>query len=186
MRGTYILVVGLDGGATIRFSAAGRRHLPEGSYAYVGSAFGAGGLDARIERHREVASGARDVRYWHIDHLTGHPPSRVLDAIRYPGVRVECDLARALPGEPVPGLGASDCGCATHLVRLDGSAGAYSPSPRILARIAWYRAGLASRNSSTTAVRIWDSACRRCSRSVETDRSMPSARSEADRLRGQR
>ena len=38
-----------------------------GFYAYVGSAFGAGGLRARVEHHLEALA----VPHWHIDYLMG-------------------------------------------------------------------------------------------------------------------
>lgn len=66
LAGSYVLLVDLEEAASVRFGAAGSRRLRAGRYAYVGSARGAGGF-ARLERHRGVARGARDVRHWHID-----------------------------------------------------------------------------------------------------------------------
>ncbi|MFB6071463.1 MAG: DUF123 domain-containing protein [Halobacterium sp.] len=114
--GTYTLLVSLPESATVEFGAAGARDLDSGWYAYTGSAFGAGGL-ARVERHRELAAGERDARHWHVDYLLGHPAASI-DAV-YVTERedVECETARRLAdaATPVPGLGASDCDCDTHL-----------------------------------------------------------------------
>jgi len=126
--GTYTLLIELSAGTTITFGAAGERALDPGWYAYTGSAFGPGGL-ARVERHREVAAGDRDVRHWHVDSLTGHPDARLDEAYATVDVARECATARDLAdaGSPVAGVGASDCDCDSHL--------AYAPSRRRLAAV---------------------------------------------------
>jgi Uri superfamily endonuclease len=87
--------------------------LQPGCYLYVGSAFGPGGLAARIKHHRKIAARP----HWHMDYL-----------------RAVCDLTEVwlttgchehtwakavaqLPDAvvPMPGFGSSDCRCATHL-----------------------------------------------------------------------
>lgn len=113
-QGTYTLLVVLEESASIRFGAAGERHLQPGGYAYTGSAFGPGGF-ARLERHRELATGERDMRHWHIDYLLGHPASRIAAVVKTAGMDCECSVASRLDAEPVPGIGASDCDCETHL-----------------------------------------------------------------------
>ncbi|GGN19187.1 GIY-YIG nuclease family protein [Halarchaeum nitratireducens] len=114
--GTYTLLLSRSAPATIAFGAAGERRLDRGWYAYTGSAFGPGGL-SRVERHRRVASGEHDVRHWHVDYLTGDPGTRLDAVFVTEDADRECDVARALAdaGEPVPGLGASDCDCGTHV-----------------------------------------------------------------------
>jgi len=123
--GTYTLVVELDADARIRFGAAGERDLSTGYYAYTGSAFGPGGL-SRVDRHRELAAGDRDVRHWHVDYLLGHPDASIVSVAVTENEDRECEIARRLSQnfEPVTGLGASDCDCETHL--------AYSGSQRLL------------------------------------------------------
>ncbi len=120
--GTYTLLVALASPTTVAFGAAGERDLPAGTYAYVGSALGAGGF-ARVERHRDLARGERDARHWHVDYLLGSPEASVVADVRTRG-DAECAVATALreraSTDPVPGLGASDCDCSTHLVRIDG------------------------------------------------------------------
>jgi endonuclease-3 len=113
--GTYTLVVGLETAATVEVGALGTREFDPGWYAYTGSAFGPGGF-ARIRRHRELAAGERDTRHWHVDYLLGHPDAAVEAVATTPGVNVECAVSGALDGERVPGFGASDCVCDSHLV----------------------------------------------------------------------
>jgi endonuclease-3 len=115
--GTYTLVVGFDGPATVEVGALGSLELDADWYAYTGSAFGPGGF-ARVERHRELAAGERDARHWHVDYLLGHPAADVERAVRTPGADIECAVSRALAAEfdRVPEFGASDCDCESHLV----------------------------------------------------------------------
>ncbi len=113
--GTYTLLVGLDGAATIEVGALGEHRFEADWYAYVGSARGPGGF-SRVERHRELAAGERETRHWHIDYLLGHPAASVAGVVRTAGVDGECAVAGAVGGERVPGFGCSDCGCDSHLV----------------------------------------------------------------------
>lgn len=93
----------------------GRRTMPAGYYCYVGSAFGPGGLRARLRHH--ASSAARP--HWHIDYLRHHA---VLIEIWYTDAAQRrehsyADLLSAQPdvSQPVEGFGASDCGCHSHL-----------------------------------------------------------------------
>lgn len=113
--GTYTLLVELQSSAPVEFGALGRYDLDTGWYAYVGSALGPGGF-ARIDRHRELARGERDVRHWHIDSLLGHPETDLDGVVRSAGVTAECAIARTVDGDRLDGVGASDCDCDTHLV----------------------------------------------------------------------
>ncbi|MFB6118300.1 DUF123 domain-containing protein [Halosegnis sp.] len=122
--GTYTLLVELEGDAAIEAGALGSHAFPAGWYAYTGSALGSGGF-ARVERHHELAAGARETRHWHVDYLLGHPDAR-LDADIRTAVDAECAVARALPEGPVAGFGASDCDCRSHL--------AYAPDRQSLER----------------------------------------------------
>ena len=116
-RGTYTLLVELSRPVDVRVGALGERTFRAGWYAYTGSAFGPGGL-SRVERHRELASGERDVRHWHVDYLLGHPGAALRDVVVTEEEDVECTVARSLDGDVVPGFGASDCDCDSHLVRF--------------------------------------------------------------------
>ena len=115
--GTYTLLVQLDETADLTVGALGEREFPAGWYAYTGSALGAGGF-ARVDRHRAVAAGERDTRHWHVDSLLGHTAASI-DLVSCSGrLDVECAVAARIErtvAEPVPGFGASDCGCDSHL-----------------------------------------------------------------------
>jgi len=124
--GTYALLLQVDPAATVTVGALGAAEFPAGAYAYVGSAFGSNGL-GRVDRHRRVADGTHDVRHWHVDYLAGHAAASLDAAVAAPRADIECRLATALrartraPGSdgtaaPLPGFGASDCDCPTHLV----------------------------------------------------------------------
>lgn len=122
--GTYTLLVPLEEAATPTVGALGDLALPAGHYAYTGSALGPGGF-ARVDRHRAVAAGERDVRQWHVDHLLGLGDASVEAVVRSPGLAAECEIAGAVGGTAVPGFGASDCDCGSHLSRSDDGAALY-------------------------------------------------------------
>jgi endonuclease-3 len=117
-QGTYTLVLRLARDATVEVGALGEHAFAAGHDAYTGSAFGAGGL-SRVDRHRDLATGEREMRHWHVDYLLCHPAVSLREVVTSEGVDVECGVARALPDGPVPGFGASDCDCPSHLARLD-------------------------------------------------------------------
>ncbi|MDL5362151.1 DUF123 domain-containing protein [Halalkalicoccus sp. NIPERK01] len=119
MNGTYTLVISLSEPATIEVGALGPHDLPEGWYAYTGSAFGPGGF-SRIDRHRELTRGERETRHWHVDYLLGHPAAAIETDVRTPERDVECAVARAIPDAGIAGFGASDCDCASHLAYAEG------------------------------------------------------------------
>lgn len=112
--GTYALLLTCTTTARIRTGRLGAMQLCPGYYIYVGSAFGPGGLQARIGHHRRAARRPR----WHVDYL--HRRAR-LDAVWYVrGARCEHEWAArlgAMSGAsiPMPGFGSSDCGCLAHL-----------------------------------------------------------------------
>ena len=118
--GTYALVLHLSRPITPEIGSLGKHHLPAASYVYTGSAFGPGGLRARIERHLRIDKP----RHWHIDFL--RPRARVI-AVYYSvtPTHFECAWSQALialpsASIPIPRFGASDCkaGCPAHLVAL--------------------------------------------------------------------
>jgi len=112
--GTYTLLIALGERAEIEVGALGSQRFEPGWYAYTGSAFGPGGF-SRVERHRDLASGERVVRHWHVDALLCHGASRIGGVLRSPGADVECAVATALPDAGIGGFGASDCSCRSHL-----------------------------------------------------------------------
>jgi len=111
--GTYVLVLRSAGSRVIRIGCLGRLHLHPGYYGYVGSAFGPGGLRARVEHHTHHAVQPR----WHIDYLRRHTR---LEEVWYCRLRCEHECASALAAQPgvavaMPGFGSSDCRCRAHL-----------------------------------------------------------------------
>lgn len=121
MSGTYILVLNLESAEPIQIGRLGQFLFPAGWYLYVGSAMGPGGFAARVTRHQRRI-GADKRAHWHIDYLrekAGWGDTWV----RASAERVECAWAvklQSLPGAQVvvPGFGASDCSCRSHLVRV--------------------------------------------------------------------
>lgn len=112
MKGSYILLIELEEDTQIKIGT-GKKDLKQGFYTYFGSAFGPGGLK-RIQRHRKVSSGQRDVKHWHIDYLSGLENSKMLEAVKFPEKDIECDLASESGGK-IEGFGSTDCKCSSHL-----------------------------------------------------------------------
>jgi Uri superfamily endonuclease len=111
--GTYILFVELFSPTTIEIGKLGRLTFDDGSYAYVGSAFGPGGLESRLSRYE---AGPKRV-HWHIDYLLEHSEFRHA-LINTSHERLECVWARWMGDRGlrrVPGFGSSDCQCSSHL-----------------------------------------------------------------------
>ena len=123
--GTYALILELDQETVITVGRLGTFCFPAGYYAYVGSALGSGGLEARLARHRRQDKRIR----WHIDYVLAH--ACIVDVkVDDSGERLECAWARALlsmPGAQVvaPRFGSSDCACPSHLVYLGSSGRLY-------------------------------------------------------------
>ena len=122
--GTYALEIMLPRPQTLQLKGAAFQ-LPMAHYIYFGSAFGSGGLHARLGRH--IRGGS--TKHWHIDHLRAFGEVTAFSYLehpkRYPEVPLECRWAQAfvaLPEAeiPIPGFGASDChaSCPAHLVML--------------------------------------------------------------------
>lgn len=117
--GTYILFLTLSQPITVQIGRIGTHTLSPGLLAYVGSAHGPGGLRARILRHLR----REKTIHWHIDRLTQLIP---VQAVWFAPTteRLECTWAGYLSRHsgikpPVPGFGASDCACDTHLFALE-------------------------------------------------------------------
>jgi len=114
-RGTYALILSCMSNARIRIGRLGAMQLQPGYYVYVGSALGPGGLRARIAHHQKPSSRP----HWHIDYLRAH--TRLHSVwLNYHGRRHEHQWARAIykmkdAKIPLPGFGASDCSCLSHL-----------------------------------------------------------------------
>lgn len=107
-KGTYILIASVSQMRRLQVGSLGRFELIPGFYAYVGSAFGAGGLRARIGHHLVPTAEP----HWHIDYLLQVArPAEVWFATA--GRKLEhrwADFLEAAPGfrVPIPRFGSSD------------------------------------------------------------------------------
>ncbi len=107
-KGTYVLIAFVPRMKRLEIGRLGTFDLIPGFYAYVGSAFGAGGLRARLEHHLESVAEP----HWHIDYLLGYAePVEVWYALS--DRKLEQDVAELLarsPGfrMPIPRFGSSD------------------------------------------------------------------------------
>ncbi len=93
----------------------GRFDVVPGHYYYVGSAFGPGGLAARLRRHIAIEKRF----HWHIDYLRPLLELREL-WVAVGNERLECRWCSALArlpelSRPIAHFGASDTGCGGHL-----------------------------------------------------------------------
>ena len=118
--GTYALILEAATGFEVTVGKRGQLHGRPGWYAYVGSAFGPGGVKARVQHHAHAAR----CPHWHIDHLRRVLPLKAVWYTHDPLKREHewaCLLAR-MAGAAVPfaGFGASDCTCAAHLIYFEG------------------------------------------------------------------
>jgi Uri superfamily endonuclease len=116
--GTYALLLELPEPAEVQVGRLGWIHFDSRFYLYFGSAFGPGGLRARLEHHLHPAPRP----HWHIDHLRRIARVRDVWHSRDPE-RWECTWAQAASklrgGSLVPRFGASDCRCRSHLLGID-------------------------------------------------------------------
>jgi Uri superfamily endonuclease len=112
--GTYALIMSSGTRADIQIGRWGRLAIYPAYYIYVGSAFGPGGLKARVSRHfRETKS-----KHWHIDYLREFV-SPVCAWTCCEPVNLEHRWAQSVSQmtdtSSVKGFGCSDCKCYTHL-----------------------------------------------------------------------
>jgi Uri superfamily endonuclease len=110
--GAYILAISMVESTPVSLAGSRVDVLRAGRYLYCGSAYGPGGLRARLRRHFRPEKAIR----WHVDQLTtrGH----VMGAWAVPNGD-ECELVRRLSflRAPIAGFGATDCRCCiSHLL----------------------------------------------------------------------
>ena len=131
--GTYALILSCTTGRALQIGRFGQLPMRPGFYVYIGSAFGPGGVRARIAHHLEPAARP----YWHIDFLrTATDLAEVW--YTYDLWRWEhqwAALVARMPGATLllPGFGASDCTCAAHLYFF-----ATRPSQRVFYGRVWH------------------------------------------------
>ncbi|UCH73489.1 MAG: GIY-YIG nuclease family protein [Rhodospirillales bacterium] len=119
--GAYALLIRLPASWIADIPHLCGRVLGPGRYVYCGSAWGPGGLGARVTRHLRTRKPVR----WHVDRLTR--AGRIEGAAVRVGGR-ECDLVDALAAAgatvPLAGFGSSDCRhCRAHLVAVPDDLG---------------------------------------------------------------
>ncbi|WP_457567999.1 GIY-YIG nuclease family protein [Desulfurobacterium sp.] len=110
--GSYILVFSME--ESVDMKTRGKSFfIPENVYAYVGSAFGAGGLNRRLLRHFK----REKKRHWHLDYLSTSRFFVPLAVYCFIGKRIECKLAKRFADSfPfIKRFGCSDCSCSSHL-----------------------------------------------------------------------
>jgi len=114
--GSYALVFECAQGGSVSVGALGKVHLRPGYLVYIGSAFGSGGLIARLRHHIRPVERP----HWHIDYL--RQSASLVGAWCANGPRSLEHLWAASFSElrgfttPKPGFGSSDCDCRTHLL----------------------------------------------------------------------
>jgi Uri superfamily endonuclease len=113
--GTYALILTSSSDRLIEIGKLGQLLLQPGYYVYAGSAFGPGGIKARIAHHARISQRP----HWHIDYLRS---VLLLDEVwySYDSERHEhrwADTFSRSKGAtlPIAGFGASDCRCKSHL-----------------------------------------------------------------------
>lgn len=113
--GTYLLIFFLHRACALKVGRLGHFNLVSGFYVYVGSALGSGGLRARLRHHLKPAKRP----HWHVDYFSLLTPPKAICAA-HGNHRREHDWAMRLgqlpnATQPIPGFGASDCRCVSHL-----------------------------------------------------------------------
>lgn len=117
--GTYALILACAKSGRIDVGRAGILELKRGYYVYVGSAFGPGGIRARIKHHLRFTAAP----HWHIDYLKHHCTLREL-WLEYSAVKGELNWVEKIARHkdarvPLNGFGASDSRSASHLFRFE-------------------------------------------------------------------
>ena len=113
--GTYALIFSACQKRQIEIGKLGTLQVKPGFYIYVGSAFGPGGLKARIGHHRNKTSRP----HWHMDYLG--PYLKLIEFwYTYGPVHREHQWAKIISttggtSVPLAGFGSSDCRCRSHL-----------------------------------------------------------------------
>ena len=115
LKGSYILIMYVQQQSIVEIGRKGSMTLQPGFYLYVGSAFGPGGLCARVGRHARDEKPLR----WHIDYLR-QKAGLVAVYFSTDQKHLEDDWAESIenwPDTQVPlaGFGASDSHALSHL-----------------------------------------------------------------------
>lgn len=114
--GTYVVVLKSSQAKTVQIGRLAQLAVHRGYYVYVGSAFGPGGVEARLRHHAKVSRRP----HWHLDYLRAETVFYAAYA-DYSAEMKECEWASILRAgedviEPMSGFGSSDCRCSAHLI----------------------------------------------------------------------
>lgn len=116
--GSYILWLQLKRKRRIKVGRLGEQLFHPGFYAYCGSAFGPGGLKARLGHHLRPSETPR----WHIDYLKNVTNCTEIwystseEKLEHQFSNLLAALTEA--SMPSPGFGSSDCNCRSHLIHV--------------------------------------------------------------------
>ena len=115
MPGTYALIFLSSRKSQLKIGKLGTLQLKPGFYIYVGSAFGPGGIKARVAHH--CKKPARP--HWHIDYLASFLKLTEI-WYTYDPIHREHQWAKTIASTraasvPLDGFGSSDCRCNSHL-----------------------------------------------------------------------
>ena len=133
--GTYAIVLKPNAERSIKVGKLGMLRVQAGYYIYVGSAFGPGGLGARIAHHKRESHRSR----WHIDYLRA--TAEICEVwYTFDPRSLEHQWAETLASAtkstaPFPGFGSSDCNCLTHLYHFKSKPTIASFRRRLRAKI---------------------------------------------------
>jgi len=118
--GTYALILRSFSNAKTAIGRWGRLEIVPGFYIYVGSAFGPGGVRARVLRHCRLTKN----HHWHIDYLRDFL-CPVEAWFSHDSMRLEHQWAQVLGDmsgvSSFRGFGCSDCKCFSHLFYTSNS-----------------------------------------------------------------
>lgn len=113
--GTYALILRSHASFEQSVGALGTVTVHPGFYIYVGSALGPGGIRSRVCRHLRASKKL----HWHIDYLRQKLSmvavwyAKTVSVHEHRWANTMCRWSRVVIA--VPGFGASDCQCESHL-----------------------------------------------------------------------
>ncbi len=145
--GTYAIILRCSDEDSILIGQLGEFQLRKGHYIYIGSAFGAGGVRARVMRHHRDEKA----RHWHIDYLREHMP--MVEAwYTHDAERREHRWVEVMTGmNLVPclkGFGSSDCACYSHLFHVTARP-----------KISLFRAAVTRQVAGHDRISVWTPTC---------------------------
>lgn len=109
--GTYLLLFAAAEPQICQVGRLGELAIQRGYYCYVGSAFGSGGIQARVNHHSKISMRP----HWHLDYV--RPAFRLEEIWIVYEEHVEHLWAEQLAANmsiPMAGFGSSDCSCRSH------------------------------------------------------------------------